>query len=105
MSRAGVDEAVERIQDDRSLVESILSEGGSALSSYDLTDSEREALVVALRRDAEAAGMKEDDDVSGFSFSFGFTNVLGVGRDIGGGGVSAVNESNWVETRNEGWIE
>jgi hypothetical protein len=89
MSRSGVDEAVERIQDDRSLVAAILTEGGSALSSFDLSDAERDALVVALRRDAEAAGMTADDEVASFSYSFAFTNVLGVGRDIGGGGPAA----------------
>ncbi|HXX90167.1 MAG TPA: hypothetical protein VEI83_08100 [Acidimicrobiales bacterium] len=105
MSRAGVDEAVDRIRGDRELAGAVVEDGADALSSFDLTDDERAAIVDALRLDVEEA----TSEVSGFAFG-GFemamplNNLIGVGRSLGGGGVTRPGGAQWVDP-NQQWVE
>jgi len=95
MSRAGVDEAVEGIREDKGLAQKVFSEGASALATFDLSGDEQTAIVDALRRDVEEAG----EEVSGFSISWGFglDNVIGVGRNLGGGESTDSGHEQWIE--------
>ena len=103
MSRAGVDQAVEGISEDKDLAERVLGDGASALTSFDLSDEEQMAIVAALRRDVEEAG----GEVSGFAqvdfFAVSPNNLMAVGRSFGGAGMpGGGSQTGWHEA---GWIE
>jgi hypothetical protein len=103
MSRAGVDQAVETIRDDKELAQRVFGDGASALSSFDLSDEECGAIVGALRKDVEEA----QGEVSGFAVDMfmpaSLNNLMDVTRSYGGGGgAGKIGQAGWSS---KGWID
>jgi hypothetical protein len=103
MSRSGVDQAVETIRDDKELAQRVFADGPPALSSFDLSGEESEAIVDALPQDVEEA----QGEVSGFAVDMfapaSLNNLMGVGRSLGGGGgAGKVGQAGWID---KGWID
>jgi hypothetical protein len=96
MSEMGVETAVEQIRVDHQLAEAVVRDGAPALSSFDLTTDEADALVGALRLDVEEAL----GEVTGFAAApFGsiqLSNLIDVGRQLGGGAFGQA-ASGWIE--------
>jgi len=98
-----VDQAVETIRDDKELAQRVFGEGAPALSSFDLSDEERSAIVGALRKDVEEA----HGEVSGFAVDMfmpaSLNNLMDVGRSLGGGGgAGKIGQVGWSS---KDWID
>ncbi len=93
-----------QIRVDRDLAERVVVRGAPALDGFELTPDEAAAVVDALRLDVRVT----DDEVAGFSFSFGMPldNVIGVGRQLGVQG-PGVPGGDWIDRGGDraGWIE
>jgi hypothetical protein len=105
MSGRGVEDAVEQIRVDEDLARQVVAAGAPALGAFDLTDAEATAVVDALRLDLGVRG--DDDDVEGFSLSFGMPldNLIGVGRQLGVQNLGGPQAAGWIQRNREGWIE
>ena len=104
MSGRGVEDAVEQIRVDEDLARWVAVDGVPALGAFELTGPEATAVVDALRLDLGVG----DDEVAGFSFSFGvpLDNLIGVGRQLGVQHLGGDDGGRVDRQRgNDGWIE